>query len=270
MPLAGTAQMKKDTLTNEKVIQLSKLGLQSSVIINKIETSYTAFDVSTDGLIQLSTNGVSAEVINKMMNINHASEVAVASEKDMNDPLTHRATGIYYYDPDAEMKKVRRVDPNVVSTSKSGGLGVTIAFVATKGIAKEAYKSELAGKRSNLQIKETQPEFYFYFDEVASSNDDSWFFATASSPNEFVLVSLDEKKASREMAVGDMNAFGGSTGIPNKVKVPFSYEEMASGVYKVTFKTPLKKGEYCFIYASSTPTRYSNNKVFDFGIQNED
>ena len=31
----------------------------------------------------------------------------------------------------------------------------------------------------------------------------------------------------------------------------------------------LKSGEYCFIYASTAPNRYSNDKVFDFGIPKE-
>lgn len=61
------AQTKVDTLTNKKVIQLSKIGLQPTVIVNKVKTSITNFDVSTDALIDLSTNGVAPEVINEMM-----------------------------------------------------------------------------------------------------------------------------------------------------------------------------------------------------------
>ena len=63
----ANAQTKVDTLTNAKVIKLSQLGLQPSVIINKIQSSYPYFDVSTDALINLSENGVSADVINEMM-----------------------------------------------------------------------------------------------------------------------------------------------------------------------------------------------------------
>ncbi len=261
------SQSKTDTLTNEKIIQLSKIGLQPSVIINKIQTSYTYFDVSTEGLIHLSTNGVSAEVINEMMKTNFDADMAIANQKDFDDPATPRASGIYYFNPLTQEKKLRKVDPAVVSTSKSGGVGISLAFAATYGIAKESLKSELAGSKSNLQIEEASPEFYFYFEENTNPYEDSWFFASATSPNEFVLVKFDEKKSSREMIVGDMNAFGGSSGIPNKVKVSFSYEEINPGIYKVFFKQPLKSGEYCFIYANSTPTRRSNDKVFDFGIK---
>ena len=33
------------------------------------------------------------------------------------------------------------------------------------------------------------------------------------------------------------------------------------GIYKITLKSPFKKGEYCFVLASNT------RKVFDFGIE---
>jgi len=83
-------------------------------------------------------------------------------------------------------------------------------------------------------------------------------------------VKLNESKKSRSFQTGIVSSgggySGGSSGIPEKVKLPFEYNEVSPGIYSVTFKTPLKPGEYCFVYASSAPDRYSNNKVFDFGI----
>jgi len=262
------AQIKVDTLTNEKVVKLSKLGLQPSVIINKIQSSYTAFDVSTDGLIKLSDSGVSADVINAMMKTDTKAQLAVANQKDINDPKTMRKTGIYFYNPQDNTKPIKRVDPTVTSTNKSGGFGTALAQAYTYGIVKSKVKSDIAGKSSRMQINDPTPVFYFYFENNANPGGDDWFFATATSPNEFVLVKLDQKKDSREMVVGDANMYGSSTGISNKIKVPFEYEEVTDGIYKVTFKQKLAKGEYCFLYASTTPTRYSNNKVWDIGILN--
>ena len=67
----------KDTLTNAKIIQLTKLGLQPSVILLKMHSSVTHFDVSTDALVNLSTNSVSTDVINEMMNmsVGHDTEL---------------------------------------------------------------------------------------------------------------------------------------------------------------------------------------------------
>ena len=264
----ANAQTKVDTLTNEKVIKLSKLGLQPSVIVNKIQTSYTLFDVSTDGLINLSDNGVSADVINEMMKTDAKAQLTIANQKDLNDPKTMRKTGIYLYNPKDSVKIIRRVDPTVTSTNSSGGFGTALAQHYSYGLAKDKLKSNISGKNSKMQIIDTNPVFYFYFETNTNPGADDWFFATATSPNEFCLVKLDEKKDSREMVVGDANAYGSSSGISNKIKVSFDYEEVTEGIYKVTFKQPIEKGEYCFLYASSTPTRYSNNKVFDFGIQN--
>lgn len=111
------------------------------------------------------------------------------------------------------------------------------------------------------------PVFYFYFERSADRNPDSWFFAAATSPNEFVLVKLNENKNNRELVVGNVNAYGGTSGVPEKMKIQFDYVKVSEGIYKVTFKQPLVKGEYCFLYANATPTSFSNDKVFDFGIK---
>lgn len=150
--------------------------------------------------------------------------------------------------------------------SKSGGFGAALAQSYSYGLASSNVTSSLVGKNSKLIIDSNEPVFYFYFDNSNSFNRDNWFFASASSPNEFVLVKLKEKKDSREMVIGSANVYGSSSGIPNKSKIPFDYVEEAPGVYKVTFSSPIDKGDYCFTYASSNPNRYSNDKVFDFSI----
>jgi len=263
---AVSAQTKIDTLTNAKVIRLSKLGLQASVVITKIQNSYNLFDVSTDGLINLSDNGVSSDVINEMVRVEATSAMTAANKKDMKDPLTKRATGIYFYNPKDSIEPLRQVDPTVISTNKSGGLGIALAQAYTMGLAREKVKSSLSGGNSHLQIEETTPVFYFYFERNEHRTGDSWFFATATSPNEFVLAKLNENKNNRSLEVGDMNAYGGTSGVPNDAKISFDYVKVSEGIYKVTFKQALKTGEYCFLYANATPTSYSNDKVFDFGI----
>lgn len=261
------AQTETDTLTNEKVVMLCKIGLEPSVVISKIQTSHNIFDVSTDGLIDLSSKGVPAEVINEMINKDTETKLAIANQKDLNDPLTMREAGIYYYNPQDSINPIRRVDPTVISGTKSGGFGTALAQRYTYGIAKNKIKSSLSGENSNLQIGESSPEFYFYFENSENFNSDNWFFATATSPNEFVLVRLVEKKGSREMIVANSNAYNASAGIPEKDKIPFNYEQVAEGVYRVTFSKKFRSGgEYCFLYASSTPSSFNNNKVFDFGI----
>ena len=261
------AQPSADTLTNEKVIQLSKIGLQPSVIISKIQSSINLFDVSTDGLISLSSSGVSAEVINEMMKADAKAQVDIAyQQRDMSDPKTMRPPGIYLYDPTDESKPLKRVDPNVISSTKVSSSGVAISGPLVRTSPTEKLKSTIAGADSRLKIMQASPVFYFYFENTNNSNSDNWFFATASSPNEFALVKLTEKSKNREMIIASSGAYVESSGIPDKDKVQFDYVEEAEGVYKVFFNKPLKDGEYCFLYASTVPNRFSNNKVFDFGI----
>jgi hypothetical protein len=260
------AQTKIDTITNEKVIKLSKLGLQPAVLINKIKTSYTIFDTGSDALISLSDNGVSPDVINVMINIQSQAQSEIANQKDINDPLTSRAPGIYYYNPKNTEKPIRRVDPTVASSLKSGGFGSALASAYIGGMANSNVKSSIAGPHSRLQIDDTNPTFYFYFDNNSKQNSDNWFFAAATSPNEFILLKLTEKKSNRETVIGTENGYGSSSGSSNKAVQPYTYEDLGNGVFKLTLTKPLKPGEYCFQYASSTPSNFNNNKVFDFGI----
>jgi hypothetical protein len=264
--LSAFAQPKYDTLTNKSIVSLTKIGLPPATIISKIRTSITSFDVSVNALIELQKDGVNSDVINEMIKVDQGSNTSSEKQVNSDNPNAMQKPGIYVYNPKDSVKILKRVDPTVTSTDKTGGFGSAIAQNMTAGIAKDKIKSDLAGDKSHLQISNATPTFYFYFENNANPNADSWFFSSATSPNEFALVKLDQKKNSREMVVGDMNAYGKSSGIPNKMKVPFDYTEVSDGIYKVTFSTPLDQGEYCFLYTSSTPSRFTNNKVFDFGI----
>ena len=261
------AQNNEDVLTNETIIQLTKIGLEPSVIISKINTSITKFDVSTDALIKLGNNSVSSQVINEMIQVNSEHKSVELTQKDANNPNAFHSPGIYYYNPNDSEKQLRKVDPTVVGSTETHA-------ASYYGIGGGGSISNISGGQSKLQINESNPTFYFYFENNSDPALNNWWFATATSPNEFALVNFKVRKDSRSFETGRVSGGGGfssgSSGIPEKVKVPFEYTEVSQGIYSVTFKTPLKYGEYCFIYASTAPNRYSNNKVFDFGIPKTD
>lgn len=56
-----------ETIDNQSVIKMLKAGLSEEVVIGKIKTSKTGFDLTTDGLITLKENGVNNNVIEAMM-----------------------------------------------------------------------------------------------------------------------------------------------------------------------------------------------------------
>lgn len=55
------------TLQNEDIVKMAKAGLDDATILSKIQKSQCQFDISTDALIQLKQDGVSASVINAMV-----------------------------------------------------------------------------------------------------------------------------------------------------------------------------------------------------------
>lgn len=56
-----------EIIDNQSVIKMLKAGLSEEVVIGKIKTSKTGFDLTTDGLIKLKENGVNNNVIEAML-----------------------------------------------------------------------------------------------------------------------------------------------------------------------------------------------------------
>jgi hypothetical protein len=63
-PLATTSGTASDpsVLTNQSIIEMVSARLPEEVIITKIRTSKTNFDLSTSALVEMNTGGVSANV----------------------------------------------------------------------------------------------------------------------------------------------------------------------------------------------------------------
>jgi hypothetical protein len=57
----------EEIITNETIVTLVKAGLGEELIISKIKTSQTQFDVSTDGILKLKSEGVNEKIIKTMI-----------------------------------------------------------------------------------------------------------------------------------------------------------------------------------------------------------
>jgi hypothetical protein len=68
-PPATTSDSASDqnVLTNQSVIEMISARLPEEVVITKIQTSKTNFDVPTPALLELNNSGVSANVVKAMM-----------------------------------------------------------------------------------------------------------------------------------------------------------------------------------------------------------
>lgn len=265
----------KETVTNQTVIDLVAAKLPADVIITKIQTSPTEFDLSTPGLVSLNRAGVPSEVIKAMMQKSTALAPGPAASApspaptDVNDPASSHDPGIWAYVSDGRRQKMVMLEPTVYSEGKSGGV---FKSAMTYGIAKVKWKAVVRNAHSNIRINDADAAFYFYFEETGVGLSHASFGGT-STPNEFTLLRFDVKSESRETTVMKANAFGASTGTDDKASIGFDFEKLRPGVYKVKPKNPLQSGEYCFIgagignaFAAGAATA---NRLFDFGVQTQ-
>ena len=257
-----------EVLTNEKVITMIRAGLPPSIIVNKIRTSKTHFDTSTEELIRLQNARVPAEIMNAMVDASLAASSSNSrtgagdvSKADPNDPASAHEAGIYLLLERDGQRKMIQLEPTVSKQSKTGGI---FKSVVTYGITKVNYKASLSGERASLQIEQARPVFYFYFEVKGSGLSTSTSYAT--SPNEFALVKLDQKSNTREVTVMQANAFGAQSGTMDKASRAFQYEKIAPGVYKVTPQVDLTDGEYGFYNAAGVGPS-GGAKIFDFSIK---
>lgn len=272
LPLALVSQevqQRPDVLTNKSIIDMVMAKLPNEVIIAKIQTSNTNFDVSTAGLVDLNKNGVSSDVVKAMLAARPASEPAattpVSTSSDPNDPLAQHDPGIYMYVKKSDTRELIQLEPTVYTQGKSGGV---FKSAMTYGLAKIKWKAVVRNGHSNIKTTDSDAIFYFYFEQKGAGLSYSGF--GTSTPNEFTLLRFDVKKDSRETEVMSGNAFGTQSGTEEKATIPFTSQKIRPGVYKVTTHTHLKPGEYCFLSAAGggayAPGAAAATRLFDFSI----
>lgn len=274
LSLAASA-FAQETITNEEVISLTKAGLANSIIVNKIRTSKTNFDMSTDALIRLKQSGVGDEVVAAMLEAkngvaavgapsNSTGATAVTPAGDPNDPMSKHNYGIYLYEEKDGSRKMTQLKPNVSAKNRTGGL---FTNQMTYGIGKIKTKAQVEGKAADLQLKTTKPVFFFYLD--ISSGGLNTSSGVPSDPNEFSLVRFSEHGDYREVTISKTNTFSGKGGLSGEYIVEFKAEDLGNGVFKVTPAAELKKGEYGFYLINSGNSNTGSavgSKFFDFGV----
>jgi len=273
----------QQSLNNDAIIKLVKAGLSDDLIVSTIFSQAGTYDTSTDGLIALKSGGVSDKVVGAILSKAAGGTAAASSPAaatapvgtNPDDPAAAHEAGIYIYSDSASAGyKMAMLEPSVYTQGKTGGM---FASALTYGIAKVKMKAVLRGAHANARVSESQPVFYFYFEETgAGLSHASTPFGGTSTPNEYTLLKFDIKGDTRETIVGQANVFGASGGTDDKAVTSFTYTKLRPGVYKVVLNGALQPGEYGFISAAgqggivATPyggaaTTGGNSRVFDFG-----
>ncbi len=267
----------QDAMTNDEVISLTKAGLAAPIIVGKIRTSKTEFDMSTDALIKLKQAGVLDDVVGAMLEAKSGKSISapvsgatvngstsVGALGDPNDPMAKHNYGIYLFEEKDGVKKMTALKPNVSAQNRTGGL---FTSSMTYGIGKVKTKTNLPGRSADLQMQSAAPTFYFYLDITSGGLNTS--SGVPSDPKEFTLVRFNQRSDNREVTIGKSNAFGAKGGLSDEYVVQVKAEDMGNGIFKVTPATDLKKGEYGFMLVNSGNSNTSAGvgaKFFDFGV----
>lgn len=276
--VAGARQTlaQEEIMTNDEVVSLAKAGLSKTIIINKIRTSKTNFDLSTDGLIRLKKSGIDDDIVHamleaksgKVMSISGSGSIAAgggAANSDPNDPMSPHDYGIYLFEEKDGAKKMTRLTPNVSAQNRTGGL---FTSQMTYGIGKVKTKANLPGTAALLQVKDARPVFYFYLDAKSGGLNTS--SGIPSTPNEFALIRFNVRSDNREVTIAKANAFGGKGGLSDEYVMAFDAVDMGNGMFKIIPKGDLKNGEYGFYLINSGNSNANaavGAKFFDFGVK---
>lgn len=249
------AQNSSELLTNETVISLVEMELDSDIIISKIHSSKVDFKVDVTDLVELKNSNIPTDIIKAMIerqNVMNNSQVA--------------KTGIYYIKDSEE----HQIKPTVFASTRT----TTLAAELTAGIASAKKISVINNITSENKLSANNLSFIFYFAQFDNNQQyvTDWWFRATTSPAEFVLVVLKTKKnkKTREIETGNNNWFLGSTndGVNSHKVIKCNITELESGKFSVSPSVQLTPGEYCFFYAGKAPNDgYVNQSVFDFTIE---
>lgn len=242
LSLPGATSLAQEVLTNDSVIQMIKAGLPEAVVIAKIKSTATKFDLKTDSLVSLKKAGVSDKVLEAMVAAGSGSAPttgampappapAMAAGALKNTDVIYQLVGGKY----------------VEMFATSANLETNMAFFQSKS------EVVLEGKKAQYRTTDKQPVFLSTY----SSTD---------APLVRLKQGDDHNDRNLKIGSGAFMPFGGTQkmGVRNEDKIPVTIERDPRGFYKVTPSAALPPGEYGFILATGFGA--GSGKVYDFGV----
>ena len=122
LPLVVLAQENAksgaEVLTNDKVVTMTRAGLPTTIIVNKIRASKTNFNTSTEELIRLQQTRVPADIINAMVEASSSASTVTprtgagdVSKTDPHDPVSAHEAGIYLWESREGKQTMTQLNP---------------------------------------------------------------------------------------------------------------------------------------------------------------
>jgi len=236
-----------------------KAGFSEDVILSMVKTQPAKYTLTPDQLIAVKSAGVPDKVVAAMVDKGAGAgsgpltgtaatgatpAAGIVASGDPNDPMASHDSGIYLYAKDRNgAYKLTMLEQAAYQGSKTGGI---VGYALTAGIKKAKMKAVIPGQRASIRTLDSQPAFYFYFEDKAAGLGKSGF-GGVSNPNQFALVKLAVTKSPTQTIIGEMGAVGTSTGTDEKSIVTFKSDRLRPGLYKVVSNGPMQAGEYCFL-----------------------
>lgn len=258
-PLATAAATKP--LTNADVVAMIKAGLPENTIILSIQQAASKFDTAPQSLILLKKQGVSAKLLDAMLN--KQSGATLPSKSTILAASSVEFTGVRAL-IDGQLVPLKRSKAQF--RFNTGWLTAINPFGDSKGYA------VLEGKNSKLRLKSSPLTF-----EIALPSD--------VVPEEYISVVRLEVKSDRrqiETSRAGVSITAGArvkTGFPKDRLVATDLEDSGSRtssgkvIYRVKVSSSLTPGEYAIVRAAtdSVEEGLSNNQnaqanYYDFGM----
>jgi hypothetical protein len=239
LSLPGATSLAQEVLTNDSVVQMVKAGLPEAVVIAKIKSTATKFDLKTDSLVNLKKAGVSDKVLEAMVGAGSPTTSAmpappapaVAAGALKNQDVIYQLVG----------------DKYVEMFATSANLETNMAFFQSKS------EVVLEGRKAQYRTAEKQPVFLSTY---------------SSTDAPLVRLKPGDAHNDRNLKIGSgaFMPFGGTQkmGVRNEDKIAISIERDPRGFYRVTPSAPLPPGEYGFILATGFGA--GSGKIYDFGV----
>ncbi|MBI5875218.1 MAG: hypothetical protein HZB81_05145 [Deltaproteobacteria bacterium] len=260
-----SAGAQEEIITNASVIKMVKAKLGESLIINKISSSKTNFDLSTDGLINLKTAGVSDKIVEVMMGggatvspVTQQTQTAIQQSPSGNPQgrQTQTLSGSSQLPQAGDffiMQNGKLVEIEEHSGRKELSKG---KMILTMGFGGESLYM-VDGSKANIRIP-SQENLTF----ISKIRIDPR--ATQAAGGSLFKLKIEDEKT--RYIAGGGSAFSGFAGdIKEEYKVKYDVKKNPDGTYTISTDAPLAPGEYAFVVFSSGAADFGV-RFFDFGV----
>lgn len=268
----------QEVLTNDAVVKMVRAGLPESVIVAKIRSSQTKFDVGTDALIALREAGVPDKVLEAIVMppaqaVAPAPPVTPSASAPAPPPVTttQPAASVPIQLPPGVV-----LPPHVLEALQRRGAQGTVTGTGTVYHVLGDRKIELTAVGAEIQTRRV-PIIGSQTTELVLPGNKAGYrtaerqpnFLSTAAPSEMPLVRLKPGSDDRNLKFGSASTapFVGTThrqGVRAEDRIDVEAERDTQGFYRVRPRKALERGEYGFILTHGFVGAAS--KVYDFGV----